>query len=213
MAPASLTTFPAELLIQVYKSLNNVKDVTALNLASPRFHGVWRENIVSISDAVFSRTIKNYVVARELVKVQQKSVERNPCEDNGHQDPYRQALERNKLMVSNAHDSLKFYQEERRWLKRDETFMSKIYYRICMLVLAKEDTFAQSSCLASFDLETLKLMLKVFHEHVRTLTLQPNGKFSAQFTSSKVGGISPEDIPVNVVSILYKHISALHRRS
>ena len=108
MQPVSLSDFPAELLIQVYKSLDNMKDITALNLVSHQFYDLWHSHTVSISDAVFSRKIKSFDDVTELMKLQQKSVERNHSDDNGHHDPYRQALERNKLMVSNAHDHLAF---------------------------------------------------------------------------------------------------------
>ena len=70
MSPASLSDFPVEVLIQVYILLNNVKDVTALNLASHRLHNVWLLNIESISAAVLSRTIESYDYACELVKIQ-----------------------------------------------------------------------------------------------------------------------------------------------
>ncbi len=103
MPPASLSDLPAELLIQVYKSLDNVKDVTALNLTSHQFYHLWVSNTVSISDAVFSCTINSFDDARELAKIQQKFVERNHCDDDGHQDPYQRARERNKLMISNAY--------------------------------------------------------------------------------------------------------------
>ena len=212
MPPASLSDFPAELLIQVYKSLDNVKDVTALNLASHQFYDLWLSHIVSISDAVFSRTIKSFDDARELVKIQQKLVERNHCDDNGHHDRYREALERNKLMISNVQNCLanNAYEKQDFSAPSDETLLSKINYCAWMLVLTTEDTFAQSSCLASLDLETLQPMFEIVG---RLIDLLESGIFYVYFPPgidfNKIGGRSQEDRLVNVRDTLEERISAL----
>ena len=212
MPPASLTTFPAELLIQVYKSLDNVKDVTALNLASHQFYDLWVSHTVSISDAVFSRTIKSFDDARELVKIQQKFVEQNHCDDDGHHDRYREALERNKLMISNVQNCLanNAYEKQDFSAPSDETLLSKINYCAWMLVLTTEDTFAQSSCLASLDLETLQPMFEIVG---RLIDLLESGIFYVHFPPgidfNKIGGRSQEDRLLNVRDTLEERISAL----
>lgn len=73
-------------------------------------------------------------------------------------------LERNKLILSNAHDSIYFYEEgtsfwaSERWLSCDETLWSNIYYCLCIVTFLEKDTLAQSPCLASLDLENLEIM-------------------------------------------------------
>ena len=215
MPPASLTTFPAELLIQVYKSLDNVKDVTALNLASHQFYNLWLSHTVSISDAVFSRAIKSFDDARELAEIQQKFVERNHCDDNGHHDRYQEALERNKLLTSNEDAFRTFYQQEKPWLNSDENLMSKIYYCVCMLILMKDDAFAQSSCLASLDLETLQHMFNVMNRFwlVLSFVLEDDDglglRVLPEIDLKKLGRKSRMDMLENARDTLEQRISAL----
>ena len=218
MPPASLGDLSAESLIQVYKSLDNVKDVTALNLTSHQFYHLWLSDTIPISDAVFSRTIKSFDDARELVKIQQKSVQRKYCGSNGHYDPYRQAQERNKLMLSNFHNYLKFCEEEtrlypsERFLDPEGTRLSKSYYCVWMLILTEKDAFAQSSCLASLDSETLRLMFRLVLRKCAAL-FPPWTEFSAadpqRFGLGKTGGKFPVNALGKVLRTLNKHISAL----
>ena len=207
MPPASFSDFPVEVLIQVYKSLDNVKDVTALNLASHQLHNVWLSNIVSISDAVLSRTIKGYDKASEFVELQQKFLERKHCDDDGRD---RQTLERNKLVLSNARHCLYFYKAATdawcsgRRLSCNETPWSQIYYCLRILDFTEEDTFAQSPCLASLDYETLEIMFSFI-----------NWYLADYFRSCQMNGSSNEvPLPlgtlVNFHHRLGKHIMALN---
>ena len=246
MPPASLSDFPVEVLIRLYKSLNTVKDITALNLASSRLHNVWLSNTVSISDAVLSRTIESYDDACELAKlqqkfpepkqcdkdvhnqvllkdvqdqqllaryklaisnaprlrdvwlsnagsvsdvklsyitedydgtyehaeIQQKLLERKQCDDHG---PDQQMLERNKLILSNAHLYHYFYEvttnlcSSEPWFNSDETLWSKIYYCLCILDFAEEDTSAQSPRLASLNLKTMEAIFSLFTSYVAVI--------------------------------------------
>ena len=90
-----------------------MKDITALNLVNCRFYELWFSHTLSISDAVFSCTIKSFEHTRDLVKSQQKVLEQDHCDNDGHHDPYRRALERNKLMISNIHGVHAFYEDEK----------------------------------------------------------------------------------------------------
>ena len=167
MPAAPITTLPTELLVELYKSLDHMNDVNHLSRALPRFHEVWCQHTVTISDAVLSREIESYDHACELAKIQQKFFERDHGDDNGHHDPYIQALERNKLINSNLNDFYELYEVEMtinytRGYQHYEFLSSRIYYCICMLVFTEGDKSAQSLCLASLDLKTLKLM----HEYV-----------------------------------------------
>ena len=169
MSSALLSDFPTELLIQVYKSLDNVKDITALNLVSHQFYDLWSSHALSISDAVFSRTIKSYHHARELVKLQQQVLERNHCDDDGHHDPYQRALQRNKLMISNIHSFHAIYEAEKQVdsdefrFNREEIYF-KTYSGLCMLILAEEDRFV-SSRLASLNFETLRIIYSAAYRY------------------------------------------------
>ena len=220
MPSASLSDFPAELLIQVYKSLDNVKDITALNLVSHQFYDLWFSHTLSISDAVFSRTIKCFDLARELVELQEKIIERIRCNDNGHHDPYRRALEHNKLMMSNAHGFPYSYEAEAqvhpavfRFHRDYEELQLKIYYGLCILVLAEEDTFAQSSCLASLDFETMRLMYFVIYRETYDAPVGFTGVqyVHFRFGLDKTGGKSPEDSLEYVRKILVERGRALER--
>ena len=209
--------FPAELLIQVYKSLDNVKDITALNLASHQFYDLWSSHTLSISDAVFSGTIKSFDDARELAELQQNYFGRNHWDDNGHHDPYLEALERNKLMVFNAHNYLDVCEEGislrpfERWINPNEPILSRVYYCIWKLVLMEEDTFAQSSCLASLDLKNLEVMVEIIVRDMSPSFLFPgrdgfNDQDPPRFALKQMGGKSPEHALLNVLNTLRKHI-------
>ena len=56
MPSTSLSDFPVEVLIQVYESLDNVTDITVLNLTTYQHYNVWLSNTVLISTTVLSCT-------------------------------------------------------------------------------------------------------------------------------------------------------------
>ena len=208
MPTASFSDFPVEVLMQVYKSLDNVKDVTALNLTSHRLHNVWLSNTMCISDAVLSRTIKGYDKASEFVEIQQKFLERKHCDDDGRN---QQTLERNRLALSNARHCLDFYEAATdswcsgRCLSCNETLWSQIYYCLRILDFTGEDTFAQSPCLASLDYETLEIMFSFI-----------NWYLADYFRSCQMNG-SRDEVPLPLSTLvdfhhrLEKHIMALNR--
>ena len=206
MSPPSLSSFPAELLIQVYKSLDNVKDVTALNLVSHQFHSLWLSHTLSISDAVLSHTIKSFNDARKLVELQQKFLERDHCDDDGHHDPYRRALERNKLMVFNDHDCLHLSEVVYELSPATRIVWSKVYYCLCILVLTTEDTFAQSSYVASLEFGTSVILFELVCDELFVF----NSRFRVlRFSLERFGGKPLDKTLKNILDMLEKHISAL----
>ena len=68
MPSASLGDFPVEVSVQVYKSLDNVTDITASNLTYHQLFNVWHSNTIYISAAVLPRAIESYDDAYELAK-------------------------------------------------------------------------------------------------------------------------------------------------
>ena len=206
MSPPSLSNFPTELSIQVYKSLDNVKDVTALNLVSHQFYNLWLSHTLSISDAVLSHTIKSFNDARELVELQQKFLERDHCDDDGHHDPYRRALERNKLMVFNDHDCLHLSKVVYELSPATRIVWSKVYYCLCILVLTTEDTFAQSSYVASLEFGTSVILFELVCDKLFVF----NSRFRVlRFSLERFGGKPLDKTLKNILDMLEKHISAL----
>ena len=216
MPSTSLRDLPAELLVQVYESLDNVKDITALNLVTHQFYDLWLSNTLSISDAVFSRTIKSYHHARELVKLQQKVLKQDHCDNDGHRDPYRRALERNKLMISNIHDFHAFYKVENQ-VDADELRLNhkeihlRTYFDLCMLVVAEEDRRV-SSHLALLNSEIVRFMYSVVcrSQEVYVLT-QILNHFYMRFGVGSIGVRFPEDTLKRLWKIVVEHGRALER--
>ena len=64
----SLSYLPNELLIPIFKSVDNVSDAAALSRTSRRFYDVYQYNLSSICDAVLPRTIEVYDQAAQLVE-------------------------------------------------------------------------------------------------------------------------------------------------
>ncbi|KAK3175176.1 hypothetical protein OEA41_002422 [Lepraria neglecta] len=93
MAQLSLSDLAPELLLHVYKCLNNIKDIVALARTSHQFNKIWKSNTASISNAVLSRTIECFHDALKLVRVQQ---------NQRKSDPDHAMLKRNLLLLSNA---------------------------------------------------------------------------------------------------------------
>ena len=220
MPLASFNTLPTEIVVQVFESLHNVKDVTALNAASTKFCNVWRENTVSISDAVFSRTIKGYDKAIELVEIQQKVLQRKTSDDDGRDG---QMLERNKLILSNARECFYFYKTGDVWasergLSSDEALWSNIYYCFCMVEFLEEDALAQSPCLASLDLENLEVMFYFISwylaKHFASFHMDgstSSGKIPLTVGLEKSGGKPVECAVVCFHDRLRKHVLVLNR--
>ena len=214
MPAAPITTLPIEILIKLYKSFDDMHDVNHFSCALSRFHEVWRQHTVTISDAVLSRKIESYDHACELAKIQQKFFERDHGGANGHHDPHKQALERNKLINSNLND---FYELEKvttivyynRCYRDYRILLSRIYYCICLLVFTDGDKSAQSSCLASLDLITLKRTHEIvewyFDEHfVKYFPLDIWEGVPLAFGLEKIGGGHPEVTLASVQHTLKK---------
>ena len=64
----SLSYLPNELLVHIFKSVNNVSDAAALSRTSRRFHQTYQYNLSSICDAVLPRTIEAYDQAAQLLE-------------------------------------------------------------------------------------------------------------------------------------------------
>lgn len=62
----SLSYLPNELLVHVFKSVDNVSDAAALSRTSQRFHKIYEYSLSSICDAVLPRTIEAYDQAAQL---------------------------------------------------------------------------------------------------------------------------------------------------
>ena len=209
MSPPSLSNCPAELLIQVYKLLDNVKDVTALNLVSHQFYSLWLSHTLSISDAVLSHTIKSFNDARKLVELQQKFLERDHCDDDGHHDPYRRALERNKLMISNDQNSVHLSEVVYELSPAAQTVWSKVYYCLRILVLTTEDTFAQSSYVASLELGASVALYELVRHELFIFKNRGMASVTLRFGLERFGGKPPGGTLKDILDILGNHLLAL----
>ena len=63
-----LSHLPNELLVPIFKSVDNVSDAAALSRTARRFHDVYQYNLSSICDAVLPRTIEVYDQAAQLLE-------------------------------------------------------------------------------------------------------------------------------------------------
>ena len=73
IAKMSLSDLPNELIVHVFKSVDNIGSAAALSQASHHLHKVWRYNLPSICDAVLPRMIECYEQAHQLLEARAKS--------------------------------------------------------------------------------------------------------------------------------------------
>ena len=71
MAYSALEQLPSELIVQVFKSIDDFSTLSSLICTSPTFYAVWQLNTSSISVAILPKTIDCFDDARELVKTQE----------------------------------------------------------------------------------------------------------------------------------------------
>jgi len=67
MTSTSLSGLAPEQVLQVFKSLDNHHDITALSANPRKFNEVWQLNASTISKAVIPRSIERHDLAIELV--------------------------------------------------------------------------------------------------------------------------------------------------
>ncbi|MCJ1454650.1 hypothetical protein MMC28_005003 [Mycoblastus sanguinarius] len=106
MAPGSISELAPELILQIFESLNNYQDITALNATSGKFYSIWQLNAVPISNAVFIRSIDSFDDALELLDAQREprleiSVSEQGLNNQPKKSDYEATLERNKQLISN----------------------------------------------------------------------------------------------------------------
>lgn len=92
-----LSTLAPELILHIYKSLDDHHSITSLNTTSSQLYQVWRANAPGISDAVLQRSIDCYDDACELVRVQQQG----SIGPQRVKNAYRMALDKNEQILSN----------------------------------------------------------------------------------------------------------------
>ena len=141
----------------------------------------------------------------------------NACEDAKVQ----QMLERNKLILSNNHHYHGFYEattnlcSSEPWFNSDETLWSKIFYCLCILDFAEEDTFAQSPRLASLDLKTMEAMFTLFTSYVSVtipcLARIASGKGPLRIGLEYIGGKRTGSALLDFRYMLAKQIMALKK--
>lgn len=69
----SLSDLPTELIVHVFKSVDNIRSAAVLSQTSHHFHSVWRYNLSSICDSVIPREIECYDQARQLLEARAQS--------------------------------------------------------------------------------------------------------------------------------------------
>ncbi|CAF9922798.1 MAG: hypothetical protein ALECFALPRED_002228 [Alectoria fallacina] len=65
----SLSDLPTELIVHVFKSVDNISSASTLSQASRHLHNVWRYNLASILDAVLRQVIECYDEAGEFLEI------------------------------------------------------------------------------------------------------------------------------------------------
>ena len=102
MASASLSDLPSELILKIFKSFDDHRTITALNLTCRKFQDIWQLNTASIVSSVLPQSIDCFDLAQELLIVQGKS-------DGAESESREALLERCKCLVTNASTLLKYY--------------------------------------------------------------------------------------------------------
>lgn len=90
-----LSTLAPELILQIYKSLDDHHSITSLNTTSRHFYQIWRANASSISDVVLQRSMDYYEDVCELVRFH--PLRSTDCK--GAMDAYQSTLDRNKQLL------------------------------------------------------------------------------------------------------------------
>ena len=69
----SVSDLPQEMILGIYKSLDDHHAITALDLAARKFYDIWSLNRATITQAVLPRVIDCFGLARELAVIQSRS--------------------------------------------------------------------------------------------------------------------------------------------
>ena len=100
-ANMSFSDLPTELIVHVFKSVDNIGSAAALSQTSHHLHEIWRHNLSTICDAVFPRTIECYDQACQLLEAMAKS--EIVVEQSSAEEKYDTAVVRAKVLVANRH--------------------------------------------------------------------------------------------------------------
>ena len=177
MSANLLPKLPTELIIQIFKSTNNLATATALSISSHRFQSIWQANSASICHAVV-RTIPCYDQACEYVKAQTPdATSPEKTEDMG-----LVTLKLAKKLFDNADiasQALRYYEEHvvenvARWARGPSSLTEsqricfvKAWYRICTLASLPSDSLPYSM-LASLDFLEFQQMVEAIRWVVST---------------------------------------------
>ena len=85
----SLSSCPAEIIIDIFKSFDVISSATALSQTSRKFHAVWRTNIISICDQVLPHGIEYKSQVHQIFEEMKQSVllsSQSSAEDKSHAD-------------------------------------------------------------------------------------------------------------------------------
>ena len=100
MAFSLLDQLPSEIIIQIFKSIDDFSTLVSLICTSPTLYAVWQLNMSSICTAVLPKTIDCFDDAQELVKTQELISEQP---QNLISEKYNRAADILKRFRSNAH--------------------------------------------------------------------------------------------------------------
>ena len=103
----SLSKLMPEIIIQIFKSAENLDTATSLSSTSYKFNAIWKENAGSICSLILPRGVPHLVKAQELIDTQLGDIEENAT----GQGFYEQVIQRVGLLFQNkrlAHLAMKF---------------------------------------------------------------------------------------------------------
>ena len=72
-ANMSLSDLPTEIIVHLFRSVDNIRPAAVLSQISGHLHSVWRYNLSSIYDSVLPREIECYDQARQLLEARAQS--------------------------------------------------------------------------------------------------------------------------------------------
>lgn len=109
----SLLALPNELIVHIFKSVDNISSAASLSRTSRHLHEVWLYYLPPIRDTVLSRTIECYDQASQLVESMAKSD--TAVDQSSVEEKAKAAVIRARLLFTNsdmADEALKYFEAD-----------------------------------------------------------------------------------------------------
>ncbi|KAF6225926.1 hypothetical protein HO173_012698 [Letharia columbiana] len=170
---SSFSDLPAEIIIQVFKSVDDFSTAAALSNVSRNLFTIWKQDLPSICRAVLPRTVDCFDEAQDLMEAQSHS-----AQNQQSSDAIQATIGRAELFFSNAaiawlassryersvidHAKGKF--DDRGMTTAERTYFVKAWYRLMTIItLVKDFEPLPYGRLVSMDFLGFSQMMDVLH--------------------------------------------------